>query len=84
MYVTVVYEEPNQILDYKFPENTILLDQNSLKTRKKAFSNKGAIAARLTPCCVVRNDDDVIIKGFYKEASQDPIQECLDWMISNG
>lgn len=81
MYIVkIAYAEPEEISGHEFPDDIILLDQNSTKTRKEAFKLKGHFAARMTPFCGIYDEDGNAIKGFYKEASKDPIVECLKFI----
>lgn len=82
MEINIVYSEPNQLEDYKLEDDWILLDENSVKTRKKAYGLKGAVAARMTPVVIIK-DDDKYKKVFYREEFKDPINEFINWYYAN-
>lgn len=83
MKATIVYSEPEQIENIDFPSDLDLLylDENSLKTRRKARGLKGSYAAKETPCVFVYNDKNEIDKIFYAEVSKNPIKDFIDWYV---
>lgn len=80
MHYTIVFSEPSQIDGYEFPPEAILLDENSYKTKKKARTAKGLVAATMTPFVIVYDDNDNISKVFYREEYKDPIYEWNKWL----
>ena len=82
MEVYIIYSDPNQLNGYKLEDSWIILDEQSIKTRKKAFALKGAVAARMTPVVIIK-DDDKYKKVFYKEEFKDPIDEFINWYYAN-
>lgn len=82
MEINIVYSEPSQLEGYKLEDDWILLDENSIKTRKKAYGLKGAVAARMTPVVIIK-DADKYKKVFYKEEFKDPINEFINWYYAN-
>lgn len=82
MEVYIIHSDPNQLNGYKLEDSWITLDEQSIKTRKKAFALKGAVAARMTPVVIVK-DDDKYKKVFYKEEFKDPINEFINWYYAN-
>lgn len=85
MKVTIVYSEPEEIKSVKLPEDldVTLLDENSVKTQRKARSIKSHFAAIQTPCVFVANDKDDVFKVFYREEFKDPIDKFLEWFDEN-
>lgn len=82
MDVYVIYSDPNQIKNVNLKDDWELLDEQSIKTRKKALSLKGAVAARMTPVVIIK-DDDKYKKVFYREEFKDPINEFINWYYAN-
>lgn len=82
MEVYIIYSNPEQIAPYTLDESWITLDEQSIKTRKKAFALKGGVAARLTPVVIIK-DQDKYKKVFYKEEFKDPIKEFINWYHAN-
>jgi len=83
MKITIVYSEPEQVSSIDMPAEleVLYLDENSLKTRRKAHGLKGSFAAKETPCVFVYNDKNEVDKVFYAEVSKDPIRDFLDWYV---
>lgn len=84
MEITVVFSEPEQIKNLVRNKKHYykLLDEGSIKTRRKAFQAKHAISARLTPVVIIK-DHHKYLKVFYREEFQDPIDEFNNW-LNNG
>jgi hypothetical protein len=82
MEINIIYSEPKQLENYILEDSWNLLDENSVKTRKKAYGLKGAIAAKMTPVVIIK-DKDKYIKVFYKEEFKDPINEFINWYYAN-
>lgn len=78
MEIIVVFTEPSQVDSIKEMEFTFL-DENSKKTRRKAFQMKGAVGARLTPLVIIKDGEGKYLKAFYREEFKDPISEFLNW-----
>lgn len=82
MEVYIIFSNPGQLIGYDLEESWIILDEQSAKTRKKAFALKGAVAARMTPVVIIK-DDDKYKKVFYREEFKDPINEFINWYYAN-
>lgn len=82
MEVYIIYSNPEQIAPYTLDKSWITLDEQSIKTRKKAFALKGGVAARLTPVVIIK-DQDKYKKVFYREEFKDPINEFINWYYAN-
>ena len=82
MEINIIYSDPEQLKGFTFEDSWNLIDENSVKTRKKAFGLKGAVAARLTPVVIIK-DQDKYKKVFYKEEFKDPINEFIKWYYAN-
>lgn len=81
MKVTIVYSDLEQIENIDFPSEIELtiLDENSMKTRRKARVLKSSFAAKQTPCVFIYNENNKVYKVFYKEEHKDPITVFLNW-----
>lgn len=82
MDVYIIYSDPKQIQNYDLLETWNLIDEGSAKTKKKAKALKGAVAAKLNPVVVIK-DNERFMKVFYKEEFKDPIHEFIKWYYAN-
>lgn len=80
--IYIIYSDPDQIKLYDLDNEWILLDEQSIKTKKKAYALKGAVAARMTPVVIIK-DDDKYKKVFYREEFKNPINEFINWYYAN-
>ena len=75
MTIKVVYNNKfSNLLNLKFdfPNiNFIFYNDEYYKEQKKAIILKAGLGAKLTPFCVIYNEDNIPIKCFYTE-----IKEC--------
>lgn len=87
--ITIVYSEPEQIEEYKdylnyrieeFDDNVTLLDENSAKTRRKARAVRNTYAARKFPFVFIINDNQDVVKAFYKECLDNPIMSMFEFL----
>lgn len=82
MDVYIIYSEPEQIQKYNLLDEWNLIDEGSAKTKKQARALKGAIAARLNPVVIIK-DNERYVKVFYREEFKDPINEFIKWYYAN-
>lgn len=82
MDIYIIYSEPEQLNGFNFEEDWTLLDENSVKTRKQACALKGAVAARMTPVVIIK-DNNKYKKVFYREEFKDPINKFINWYYAN-
>ena len=86
MEIFVIYNDNSQI--QKLKDSNIegfylhAIDERTKAGKKEAFQLKGSFGAKETPFIIIYNKD-IPIKGFWKEASDDPIQECINFLIEN-
>ena len=66
---------PSEVLAYK----PIIINEGNYKEKKEAYKIKGRFAARKTPFIGIINDDNILIKGFYSEASDNVFKDFLEY-----
>ena len=85
MEVYVIYNDDNQlqrIKDSEFKLNPFFhfMDYRIYKERKNAFKIMGHFASKKPPFVGIYDDSGKALKGFYSEASNDVINDLINYL----